>query len=79
MLGFGFQSSRCLCLSFVSHVMSLNSKFFLLHVFSILVKIRWEAQWKKISCQLQVMIQLTAETDTFILVVQSTEDFESMP
>lgn len=42
----------------------LSWGFFLLHVFSILMKIKWEAWWKnKLTCDLQVMVQLTLETD----------------
>lgn len=54
------------CLPFVPCVMNLhNGVFFLLHVFSILVKTKWEASWTKtkLPCDLQVMVQLTLKTD----------------
>lgn len=52
------------CLPFVSCVMSLYHGVFPYHVFSVLVKIRWEAWWKnKLACDLWVMVQLTMETD----------------
>lgn len=53
------------CLLFVPCVTSLHRGVFsLLHVFSILVKIRWETWCKnKLTCDLQLMVQLTVETD----------------